>query len=140
MGLFSKLAPDLLNLGIGLLGSKKASKKAKPDWEDIERLIRMDMDANRTNIHGILGGWDWDDTKGTQTQFVDPAIQPGINSFMQRFAGGSEDPRLQELQAARFASMMNQPGIAPRPPARARPPTRERSIDEGPPPDWWRRQ
>jgi len=125
-----------------LFGSPKAPK---PDWDVIERMMRLDTELNRTDQNGIFGGWNWNDDKTAQSQFISPELQPALDAFYQRSAQGSQDPQLQELMQARFASMMNRPGPAPRPEQRERPtfarpvPRSDRGVDEGPPPDWWRR-
>jgi len=120
-----------------LFGKPKAPKV---DKEELGYIINLMLNANRTNQRGIFGGWDWDDDKTTQTQYVNPEIQPAVDSFVGRVNQGTEDPRNNALMQARFEAMMNRPGLSPRPPARPRPETRgNRSIEDGPPPDWWRR-
>lgn len=122
-----------------LFGKPKAPKA---DFAEIEKLMKLETELNRTNQHGIFGGWDWSQGPNgwTQTQSVNPALQPGVDSFMGRVAQGSNSPELQQLMQARFASMMNNQGVRPRPEARPVPQNRgNRSPEDGPPPDWWMR-
>lgn len=95
------------------------AKTPEADWAEIEKLMKLSTELNRTNQHGLLSGWDWSEGPNgwTQSQTINPALQPMMDNFIGRATAGP-DAQLQALKDARFESMMNQPGIAPRPPAR----------------------
>lgn len=98
----------------GLFGKPEAPKA---DWAEIEKLMRLSTELNRTNQNGILSGWNWSEGPNgwTQNQTINPGLQPAVDKFMGRMGEG-EDPQLKALRDARFQAMMNQQGAAPRPP------------------------
>lgn len=95
-------------------------KTPKADWSSIDRLMQMQLDANRTNQHGVFSNWDWaegPDGSWTQSQSLNPQMQPAMDQFMERRVAGP-DSQLQALKQARYEQMMNTPEMAERPPER----------------------
>ena len=118
-----------------LFGKPKAPKA---DFSEIEKLMRLSAELNRTNQNGILSQWNWSEGPNgwSQNQTIAPEMQPALDNFYGR-QGEGPNPQLQDLLAARFQSMMGGNRVLPTPERRQRPQYRQyRDPTEGPPPDW----
>jgi hypothetical protein len=126
-------------------------KAPKADIGEITKILQLGDLYNNPNINTMFGGWKQEigpDGRLTQSQYVDPKFQPGVDAFTDRFNEGTEDASMQALKAARFESMMGPRGAQgmperrPPPPPRERSPNRSQYTDEDgnsiAPPDWWR--
>lgn len=125
-------------------------KAPKADIGELTKIMQLGDLYNNPNINGLFGGWKQElgpDGRLTQTQTINPEMQPGFDAFTDRFNQGSEDEGMQALKAARLESMMGPRGsrAMPAPRARAefeRPPNRSQYTDEEgnsiAPQDWWR--
>lgn len=76
-------------LAASYFGSKK--KGGKVNWDQIEKLMKLDADLNRTNRQGLFTGWQWDEDGKTQTQTLNPMMMPGYMRLMGRSMGGGFD-------------------------------------------------
>lgn len=97
MGLIDSLFGNLLGGG---------GKQASPDWAQIEKLMQMEADLNRTNRQGIFGGWDWQenpDGSWTQYQTLAPGMQVGADRLLARATQGMGDYQ----SPSQFGSMLD---------------------------------
>lgn len=98
-----------------LIGGK--SKKA--DFKQIERLMRLSEELNRTNRHGFVTNWDWQegpDGTPTQVMSLNPQFQGAADRLMGRASGqGMEAYKSPEqfstLLNAAMANQMQRRGL-----------------------------
>lgn len=127
------------------------AKAPKADIGELTKIMQLGDLYNNPNIQGLFGGWEQQigpDGRLTQTQTINPEMQPGFDAFTQRFNQGSEDEGMQALKAARMEAMMGPRGTREMPERRQAPPPRDRQLnrsqytdEEGnsiAPQDWWR--
>jgi len=111
MGLLDSLFGNLFGGG---------GKQASPDWGQIEKLMKLETELNRTNRQGIFGGWDWSenpDGTWTQNQNLAPGMQPGADRLMARAAGGQgfgnyqQPEQMSQMLDALMATQMDRMNI-----------------------------
>ena len=102
-----------------LFGSPPSSSESMSK-EDIAWLMDEGLTANRTDKQGLFGGWDWtqgQDGRWTQTENVNPALQPGIEKLMGAISGDQkpyESPeQFSSLLDAMMGNKMTQYGLEP---------------------------
>ena len=97
-------------------------QQAKPDWGQIEKLMKLETELNRTNRQGIFGGWDWTenpDGSWTQNQNLAPGMQAGADRLMNRAVGGEgmgnyQSPvQFSQMLDAAMANQMERRGMTP---------------------------
>ena len=96
----------------GSMGGKGKSQQA--DWGQIEKLMDMQMRANRFDDTGLFQGTQWeesDDGSWQRTTSANAALQPGIEAMMNRMSNPT-DPYQQPAQMSQMldAKMANQMG------------------------------
>jgi hypothetical protein len=109
---------SLLNGILSAQGS--TSKKGKTDWREIERLMALDTQMNRTDRQGLFSGWEWSEDpetgRWTQTQTVPNGMLGPKDRLFDRAAGMGMNPytspeQFGSMLDAKMANQMNQQGI-----------------------------
>lgn len=94
-------------------------KSQKADWKQIERLMEMQSELNRTNRHGYFSNWDWSegpDGSWTQSQTLTPGLESAANRLLGRANGEGYQPyqspaQFSSLLDAKMANQMQRHGI-----------------------------
>lgn len=115
------------------------------DFETIIELMKQGDLYSNPNQRGLLSGWEMEigpDGRLTQTQTLNPQLQPAFDSFLGRVNQGPGDEQIDALKNAAFEARMSRSGPNPMPQRRPRPMTRDQYKDEEgnsiAPSDWWR--
>jgi hypothetical protein len=72
-----------------LVGKFIGGEVPKSDFDELRKILQMEIDANRTNRQGIYGGWEWgesEDGTPTQTQTLAPGMQAGADRLLERYS------------------------------------------------------
>ena len=100
----------------GSSGGKGTSNQA--DWGQIERLMDLEMRANRFDDTGIFQGTSWqegDDGKWQRTTAVNEALQPGIEAMMNRMSNPQDQyampDQMSQMLDAKMANQMGRQGL-----------------------------
>lgn len=113
-----------------------SSKAKKVNWKEMEKMMQMQLEANRTNLHGLFGNWDWVSAPGaggaaageggtggggagshTQQFTLDPKLLAAKQRLMDRASTGvgMEDykspPQFAQMLDAAMAHNMARQGI-----------------------------
>ena len=82
-------------------------KSQKADWKQIEKLMEMQAELNRTNRHGYFSGWDWtENPDGTWTQ--SQTLKPGLDLAADRLLGRAQGQGYEPYQSpAQFSSLLD---------------------------------
>lgn len=98
----------------------QVNKKGKIDWKQIERLMALDTQSNRTDRQGLFSGWEWSEDpetgRWTQTQTVKDGMQGSSDRLIDRANGLGMNPytspeQFSSMLDAKMANQMNQQGI-----------------------------
>jgi len=89
--------------------------KGKIDWKELQKMVELQAETNRTNRQGIFTGWEWDEDKQTQTQTIDPRFQGAVDRLGFN-AGKPADPykspsQFSTMLDAKMANQMNRQGL-----------------------------
>lgn len=77
------------------------------DWDQIERLMAMSAELNRTNRHGYFSNWDWEegaDGSWTQSQTLKPGLESAADRLLSRANG---EGRSAYQSPAQFSSLLD---------------------------------
>jgi hypothetical protein len=101
--------------------------KGKINWKELQKMIELQAETNRTNREGLFTSWTWDNAKQTQTQTVNPAFAGAVERLGYN-AGRPADPytspsQFSQLLDAKMQNQMQRHGQEPGgyPPSASRP-------------------
>lgn len=99
----------------GIFGGRDGGGKA-PDWQQIEKLMKMSLDANRFDQQGLFSNTTWKegpDGKWARSQSVNPALQGGMDRLMGRAGGAGMGlpSQMNDIMNAKMINQMQRQGI-----------------------------
>ena len=102
-----------------IFGSLIGGEVPKSDFDELRKILQMEIDANRTNAQGIYGGWEWgesEDGTPTQTQTLAPGMQAGADRLLERYSTNDapqyESPeQFSQMLDAMMGNQMNRMNI-----------------------------
>ena len=123
---------------MGFLTKLLGGGKTQFNLDDFLEQIEAQKDADRFDKIGLFSNTTWDEDKGVNTHTVNPALQGGLDSMMERFGGNQFERRdtpsqLKDLLNKRMQYQMDRmqpqgppqgamPGQLPMPPGQGMPP------------------
>ena len=89
------------------------------DWDQIEKLMQMSAELNRTDRHGYFSNWDWtedENGKWTQSHTLKPGLDIAADRLLSRANGEGYLPyqspgQFSSLLDAKMANQMQRHGI-----------------------------
>jgi hypothetical protein len=96
---------------MGLFGGKQK----KVNWKEMQKLMDMNLKANRTGSSGPFGSWEWSADGKNQVFKANAAMEPGIARVMQRASAQPNDykspTQFGQMLDAAMAHQMSRQGI-----------------------------
>ena len=89
--------------------------KGKIDWKELQKMVELQAETNRTDRMGAFTGWSWDEDKKVQTQTINPAFQGAVERLGFN-AGKPQDPytspsQFSQMLDAKMANQMDRQGL-----------------------------
>lgn len=110
----------VIDLAADYLGNASASKtknkRFKVNWDNLQQLVDMQLDANRVGKQDLFTSWDWDEDKKKITQsIINPGMQQGFDEYSNWLGTGFEPMKLPDQMGsiwdASLANRMQRQGI-----------------------------
>lgn len=90
------------------------------DWDELQRMIELQEQINKTDRQGVFGGWEWErDPEGNatnrQVQNINPAFQGAVDALGQRALNRNTNyqspSQFSDLMNAKMSTQMAAHGI-----------------------------
>lgn len=107
---------------MGWLSDFFLGSEGEIDWDELQKMVKLQSEINKTDRTGIWTGWEWErDSEGNplnrQVQTINPQFQGAVNRLGNRANTGHTDytspGQFSQMLDSKMANQMTQHGIDP---------------------------